>query len=94
MDQTSPPPKAEDAAPFEATTSSNEPFEGDGRELAGVKGWRRSHRHLVYDALRIGFGRAPEENAAPKYLSVHGTSALASCALEKADALIRRRVRR
>lgn len=47
-------------------------LEGQGREMEGVSGWRRSHRHRVYDSLLIGVGREPEKNLAVGYLVVHG----------------------
>lgn len=71
IDKTGDAPSADNAAPFVLTIASNE-LKGDGKDLSGVKGWRRSHRHLVYDCLTIGFGKTPVTNGSPKYLLVHG----------------------
>ncbi|KAI5477035.1 hypothetical protein MNV49_006911 [Pseudohyphozyma bogoriensis] len=71
IDATSAPPKAEETAPFVATVAGDVEPKGDGKELAGVKGWIRSHRHKIYDSLNTGAGRAPQQNIAPKFVTVH-----------------------
>lgn len=71
VDWTSTPPAVGEAAVWTCTVSG-EGEEGELREMEGVKGWRRTHRHRVYDALRTGYGKEPNMNDCPTFLVVHG----------------------
>lgn len=62
---------AQNAPKFVVTVASEE-LVGEVDSLKKVNGWRRSHRHHVFDSLKTGYGTKPIENGAPKYLTVHG----------------------
>ncbi|SCV68750.1 BQ2448_871 [Microbotryum intermedium] len=68
LDQTSAPPRAEQAPQFVLTIADDR--KGELKAFEGVKGWRRSHRHEVYDSLNITHGKGVQ-NQAPKFAVIH-----------------------
>lgn len=80
LDETSPASKNAASAPkFIATISSDDKYTGDGRELESTTGWRRTHRHKVFDSLLIGVGKEPEANVAPNFLTIYGELCILLC---------------
>lgn len=71
LGMTSPPPEAKDTAKFVLTVAGEEEPEWKGTKLEGVKGWRRTHAHKIYDSLRTAYGKAPVQNGAPKFVTIY-----------------------
>ncbi|KAK4698792.1 hypothetical protein P7C70_g7479, partial [Phenoliferia sp. Uapishka_3] len=69
LSQTREPFKAEEASSFLCTIAGEE--ENGDKGLEGVKGWRRTSRHKIYDSLRTAFAKAPVSNDAPKFVAVY-----------------------
>lgn len=72
LEQTSAPPAAKDAPEFVVTIAEDEQPKEDLKVLSGIKGWRRSHRHKIYDSLKTGYQQEPQQNVAPKFVTIHG----------------------
>lgn len=72
LEQTSAPPAAKDAPEFVVSIAEDEQPKEDLKSLAGLKGWRRSHRHKIYDSLKTGYQQEPQQNVAPKFVTIHG----------------------
>ncbi|ORY90132.1 hypothetical protein BCR35DRAFT_349896 [Leucosporidium creatinivorum] len=71
LEQTSAPPAAKDAPQFVVSIAEDEQPKEDLKSLAGIKGWRRSHRHKIYDSLKTGYQQEPLQNVAPKFVTIH-----------------------
>ncbi|GAA5923764.1 uncharacterized protein JCM15063_003755 [Sporobolomyces koalae] len=73
IDQTSKPLSARDAAKFVLTVAGEDQVgqEDELKVFQGLKGWKRSSSHKVYDSLIIGHGKEPKSNVAPKCVVVH-----------------------
>lgn len=89
VQQSSPPPPSFEQTPGYMATVAGKKASFDGEQidaLKGVKGWKRSHRHEVYDSLNTGNGHEPWANIAPEMVTIHGASSARPVCQRRQDA--------